>query len=70
VVPDKEFCGAVCLHKYESDNLVKCMLRTLDGQSCDKRFTKHQGLSGSGKWFCSEACGDKDEDLLEAERQQ
>ena len=38
-------------------------MRTLDITTCKNKFTKQDGLFGGAKWFCSEACADKDQDL-------
>jgi hypothetical protein len=47
---------------------MSCQLRTKSKETCKKKFTKNQGLFGSGKWFCSEECGDNDEDLKMVEK--
>lgn len=41
---------------------MTCQLKD-NGRTCDAKFVKASGLFTVGKYFCSEACIDADEDM-------
>lgn len=61
-ISDKKFCKQLCLQRFESDNIMKCMKRA--GEStCDKKFVKASGIFHLGKYFCAEPCINEDDDI-------
>ena len=69
----KRFCKDVCRFKYETEHFVTCNLK-LDGEvgsdlGCTKmngkpqKFLKTNGHFRMGKWFCSDECSDRDDDV-------
>lgn len=69
----KHFCKDVCRFKYETEHFVTCQLK-LDGEvgsaiGCTKmkskaqKFLKTNGHFRLGKWFCSDECSERDDDV-------
>lgn len=61
-ISQKKFCKAICLQRYETDNIISCQLKS-DSRTCTKKFVKSTGIFTVGKWCCTEACINDDVDI-------
>ena len=50
------------MHRFESDNILKCQLRA-GVRTCQKKFVKSVGIFHVGKYLCSETCFSDDDDI-------
>ncbi len=55
----QSFCSNECFEKHQNVNAIKCQL-----EDCTKKFVKTVGHFIHGKWFCCEACSDKDPETV------
>jgi hypothetical protein len=62
-VSGKQFCKVECRLRFEQEFIFSCQLAHSDGSTCKHKFVKSQGVFVAGKWFCSEDCSGKDEDV-------
>ena len=61
-ISNKKFCKETCLKRFTGDNILSCQLRS-GARSCKTRFVKSTGIFNIGKWLCSEACVNDDDDI-------
>jgi hypothetical protein len=50
------FCTDACVGMFKAQNMISCQRKP----GCSEKFVKVQGIPHHGKWFCSDACVDKD----------
>jgi len=53
----KKFCSEKCVATFRKENQVKCQRK-----QCTKPFLKIEGVSRFGRWYCSDACLNEDEE--------
>lgn len=56
---DKSFCSDRCASTWRASNILKCECKPV----CGKQYLKQQGFSRFGKYFCSDECLNRDEDV-------